>query len=149
VRPRRIPGLPDCPGCNATVEKLVHIAPGIAAAKPCGCVFAPGEFFGDELLEADHERELVTDGGQPVDEDRAEELNRFALECALRAAWATEFWKPGDPDYGFVSYLEAAAARNIGLLRGFEELADDVDRRGILPQSDTDQARLVTDGGRR
>jgi hypothetical protein len=64
VRPRRIPGLPDCPECNATVEELVHIAPGIAAAKPCGCVFAPGEFFGDELLEADHERELVTDGGE-------------------------------------------------------------------------------------
>jgi len=63
VRPRRIPGLPDCPECNATVEELVHIAPGIATAKPCGCVFAPGEFFADELLDAEHERELITDGG--------------------------------------------------------------------------------------
>jgi len=63
-RPRRIPGLPDCPNCRATVEELVHIAPGIAAAKPCGCVFAPGEFFPDDVLEADHQRELVTDGGE-------------------------------------------------------------------------------------
>lgn len=62
-RPRRIPGLPPCPECNATVEELVHIAPGIAAAKPCGCVFAPGEFFPDAVLEADHDRELVADGG--------------------------------------------------------------------------------------
>lgn len=63
-RPRRIPGLPSCPECNATVEELVHIAPGIASAKPCGCVFAPGEFFPEELLEAEHDRELVADGGQ-------------------------------------------------------------------------------------
>jgi hypothetical protein len=63
VRPHRIPGLPDCPQCNETVEELVHIAPAVASAKPSGCVFAPGEFFPDAVLEADHLRELVTDGG--------------------------------------------------------------------------------------
>lgn len=79
--------------------------------------------------------------------ERSGELKRFAFERALDAAWATEFWIPGDPDYGFVDYLEAAAARNIGLLHGFEDLAEDASRRGILPQTDSDQARLVTDGG--
>jgi hypothetical protein len=63
VRPHHIPGLPDCPQCNETVEELVHIAPAVASAKPCGCVFAPGEFFPDDFLEADHQRELITDGG--------------------------------------------------------------------------------------
>jgi ribosomal protein S27AE len=79
--------------------------------------------------------------------DRSRELERFAVQSALRAAWTTELWIPADPDYGFVDYFEAAAARNLGLLGGFEELAEDVDRRGILPQSDSDQSRLVTDGG--
>jgi uncharacterized C2H2 Zn-finger protein len=79
--------------------------------------------------------------------ERPGDLERFAIECALDAAWATEFWIPSDPDYGFVDYVEAAVVRNLGLLRGFEVLAEDVSRRGILPQTDSDQARLVTDGG--
>jgi hypothetical protein len=79
--------------------------------------------------------------------ERELEMERFAVECALDAAWATEFWIPAEPDYGFVDYVEAAAARNLGLLRGFEDLAEDATRRGILPQTDSDQARLVTDGG--
>lgn len=79
--------------------------------------------------------------------DRSGGLERFAIDRALTAAWATEFWIPADPEYGFVDYFEAAAARNLGLLRGFEELAADIDRRGIIPQSDSNQARLVTDGG--
>jgi len=95
------------------------------------------------------DQRLVADGGQVQDGiERPGELERFAIECALDAAWATEFWIPGDPDYGFVDYLEAAAARNIGLIHGFEDLAEDVARRGILPQTDSDQATLVTDGGR-
>jgi len=89
-----------------------------------------------------------TDGGTVEDDtERPGELERFAVECALNAAWATEFWIPAEPDYGFVDYVEAAAARNLGLLRGFEDLAEDATRRGILPQTDSDQARLVTDGG--
>jgi len=75
-------------------------------------------------------------------------LEKFAVQCALRAAWTTELWIPSDPDYHFVDYLEAAATRNLGLLRGFEELADTADRRGILPPAEGDQAYLVTDGGR-
>ncbi|MFW5950366.1 MAG: hypothetical protein ACOCR6_03375 [archaeon] len=80
--------------------------------------------------------------------NRAGEMDRFAINCALRAAWTTELWIPADPDYSFTDYFEAAAARNIGLLHGFEELAEDMERRGILPQEGCDQARLVTDGGR-
>ena len=75
------------------------------------------------------------------------DLEAFAVECALDAAWATEFWRPTDPDYGFVDYFEAAAARNISLLRGFESLAESATRRGILPGVESEQARLVTDGG--
>jgi len=79
--------------------------------------------------------------------DRAGEFDRFAVDCALDAAWATEFWIPSEPDYGFIDYFEAAAARNLDLVRGFEDLATDIERRGILPQIDSEQARLVTDGG--
>jgi len=79
--------------------------------------------------------------------DRAGEFDRFAVDCALDAAWATEFWIPSEPDYGFIDYFEAAAARNLALVRGFEDLAADIEQRGILPQTDSDQARLVTDGG--
>jgi DNA-directed RNA polymerase subunit RPC12/RpoP len=78
---------------------------------------------------------------------RPGDLEAFAVECALDAAWATEFWRPTDPDYGFVDYFEAAAARNISLLRGFEELGDSATRRGILPGVESEQARLATDGG--
>jgi hypothetical protein len=75
------------------------------------------------------------------------ELERFAIDRALTAAWGTEFWIPAEPDYGFVDYFEAAATRNLGLLSGFEDLAEDASRRGIIPQTDSDQAQLVTDGG--
>jgi hypothetical protein len=85
--------------------------------------------------------------GQSVGTERLGELERFAVQCALRAAWTTEFWVPADPDYGFVDYFEAAAARNLGLLCGFEKLAEDADQRGILPPAEGDQAKLVTDGG--
>jgi len=81
------------------------------------------------------------------DTERFGDLERFAVERALHAAWVTEFWIPGDPDYGFVDYFEAAAARNLGLLSGFEELGEDINHRGIVPQCDSEQARLVTDGG--
>lgn len=74
-------------------------------------------------------------------------LEAFAVECALDAAWATEFWIPADPDYGFVDYFEAAAARNLALLRGFEDLGELAAHRGILPGVESEQARLVTDGG--
>jgi len=80
--------------------------------------------------------------------ERPGEIDRFAIDCALRAAWVTEFWIPDDSEYRYIDYFEAAAARNIGLLHGFEELAEDIEKRGILPQEDSDQARLVTDGGR-
>jgi len=36
-------------------------------------------------------------------------------------------FNPFDPDHGFSDYFEAAATRNITLLRGFEELAEGVD----------------------
>ncbi|WP_049930662.1 hypothetical protein [Halosimplex carlsbadense] len=92
---------------------------------------------------------VATDGGESrSDTERvAGELERFAIDSALRDAWVSEFWAPADPDFGFVDYFEAAAARNLGLLGGLEELAEDIDRRGIVPQSDNEQARLVTDGG--
>jgi hypothetical protein len=80
-------------------------------------------------------------------ERSAGELDRFAIDCALRDARVTELWIPADPDFGFVDYFEAAAARNLGLLHGFEYLGEDIDERGILPQSDSDQTQLVTDGG--
>lgn len=103
----------------------------------------------EEKLEEAGNYEIVTDGGQCVDDTKhSGELERFAVERALYAAWTTELWIPADPDYGFVDYFEAAAARNLSLLRGFEELAEDIDRRGIITQTDTDQAKLVTDGGR-
>lgn len=78
---------------------------------------------------------------------RAGDLERFAIDVALDAAWTTEFWIPADPDYGYVDYFEAAAARNLDLLHGLEDLGADVDRRGILPATEGEQARLVTDGG--
>ena len=80
--------------------------------------------------------------------ERPGEMDRFAIDCALRAAWMTELWIPGDPDFRYTDYFEAAAARNIGLLHGFEELAEDIEKRGILPREGSDQARLVTDGGK-
>ncbi len=79
--------------------------------------------------------------------DRDGDLERFAVEQAFVAAWRTEFWLPEDPDYGFIDWFEAAATRNIGMLRGFETLAEDVIENGILPQLDSPQTRLVTDGG--
>lgn len=75
------------------------------------------------------------------------ELDRFAFDCALDAAWRTEWWIPAEPDFGFVDYFEAAVTRNLTLLRGFEELAQDVEQRGILPQTDSPQTRLATSGG--
>lgn len=83
----------------------------------------------------------------PEYEQLRDAVEAFAVECALDAAWATEFWRPTDPDYGFVDYFEAAAARNIGLLHGFEELGDSATRRGILPGVESEQVQLVTGGG--
>lgn len=80
-------------------------------------------------------------------EARDGDLDRFAFDCAIAAAWRTEWWIPGDPDFGFVDYFEAAVTRNLTLLRGFEELAQDVEQRGILPQTDSPQTRLATSGG--
>jgi len=53
-------------------------------------------------------------------------------------------FNPFDPDHGFSDYFEAAATRNITLLRGFEELAEGVDSRGVLPRTDGPQSRLAT-----
>jgi len=64
------------------------------------------------------------------------ELERFAFDQALVAAYRTEMFNPFDPDHGFSDYFEAAATRNITLLRGFEELAEGVDSRGVLPRTD-------------
>lgn len=86
----------------------------------------------------------MTESGSP---GRPGELNRFAIDCALKAAYRTELWVPGEPDFGFIDYFEAAATRNLSLLDGFEDLADDIERRGILPPTDSNQATLVTDGG--
>ena len=74
-------------------------------------------------------------------------LERFAIERALNSAWVTELWAPAEQEFRFVDYFEAAAARNLALVNGFEELGEDIDRRGIVPQSEDEQARLVTDGG--
>lgn len=82
-----------------------------------------------------------------TDADRPGDIERYAVDCALYAAWGTEFWVPGDPDYGFMEYFEAAVTRNLGLLWGFETLAEDMDRRGIVPPAEGEQAMLVTDGG--
>lgn len=79
--------------------------------------------------------------------ERSGDLERFAVDRALRAAWVSEFWSPADQEYGFVDYFEATAARNLLLLAGLQEIGEDMDRRGIVPQSDGEQARLVTDGG--
>ena len=75
------------------------------------------------------------------------ELEGFAIDCALRAAWTTELWIPADPDYGFLDYFEAAATRNLSLLHGFADLADQAERKGILPDADGAQTRLATGGG--
>jgi hypothetical protein len=80
--------------------------------------------------------------------DRPGDLERYAVDCALYAARWTHFWTPSDPDYGFLEYFEAAVTRNLGLLWGFETLAEDMDRRGIVPPTEGEQATLVTDGGR-
>jgi len=69
---------------------------------------------------------------------------RFAFDQALVAAYRTEMFNPFDPDHGFSDYFEAAATRNITLLRGFEELAEGVDSRGVLPRTDGPQSRLAT-----
>ena len=93
--------------------------------------------------------QLVTDGGRDRSgaDCAAGALERVAIENALGAAWRTEILNPFDPDYGFSDYFEAAAARNLSLLRGLEEVAESAERRGVLPQSDDDQTKLVTDGG--
>lgn len=82
-----------------------------------------------------------------ADLERPGELERFAIDTALYAVWATEFWIPADPDYGYVDYFEAAAARNVDFLHGLEGLGEDIERRGIIPPTESDQARLATDGG--
>lgn len=80
---------------------------------------------------------------------RPGELERFAFDCALRAARRTELWIPADPEYGYLDYFEAAATRNLGLLHGFEDLAEQAEQKGILPDTEGPQTRLVADGGAR
>ena len=79
---------------------------------------------------------------------RPGEFERYAVDCALDAAYYTELWIPQDPDYRFSDYFEAAAARNVSLLEGFEQLGEQAEERGILPDTDGAQTRFVTDGGR-
>lgn len=75
------------------------------------------------------------------------ELERYAIDHALRAAWVSKWWSPWDTEFGYTDYFEAIAERNLSLLHGFEELAEDADRKGVLPQPDSAQTQLVTDGG--
>jgi len=55
---------------------------------------------------------------------------------------------PRDPDHDFLDFFEAAVTRNLGLLWGFETIAEDMTERGIVPPTEGEQATLVTDGGR-
>ncbi|GGL73651.1 hypothetical protein [Halocalculus aciditolerans] len=82
------------------------------------------------------------------DVEREGELERFAVDAALLAAWRTQLWVPRETEFGFVDYFEAAATRNLELVDGFEELAADATENGILPPSEGGQATLMTDGGR-
>jgi len=83
----------------------------------------------------------------PASDDRPGDLERYAVDCALYAARWTEHWAPADPDHDFLDYFEAAVTRNLGLLWGFETIAEDMTERGIVPPTEGEQATLVTDGG--
>lgn len=134
----------ECPYCGEMVPVLLcNEKVGGRICDECGEQIKFRYERRTESREDDTEQTtLVPDGGRPTGD-----LERFAIDQALRAAWDTEWWLPFDPEYGFIDYFEAAATRNLGLLRGFEELAEDAARRGILPQTDSEQAQLVTDGG--
>ena len=88
---------------------------------------------------------MASDGSHAI--ERPRDLEVFAVECALDAARRTELSRPAYLYFGYIDYVEAAATRNIGLLRGFEDLAETAQQRGILPSVEGEQARLVTDGG--